>query len=489
MQHEIPSQEFAQLKKDSMSEDVEATGTNEDLPVSSNVDEPPQKNVANDRTENGRPPAEFKIGEVVYAADENDLIYEATIRRKLYGVNYQKKVVAGMVTSVEEANALLAQQELPVWHYFVHYHGWSVKWDRWTSASKIFVHSDASKALAKRLQEEYRKVRDELSGLAKGKRPRKVTAEELLPVWKSSMLKIYRAFELRQNQTEEEQAEAANDGIAIPNVVTAPHIELPVFTNNTNQCKGEDIRDAALHTELAFRKKGLTSLHIYGAFIPLPVTLKRILVDAWENITQCSSVPILPAKVSVKDALNLYIQRKGVELECATVDAELNDANASASAASLHDINANKQQWIDMIDGICQYFDETLPCHLLYAEELAQLHTMCADDETNIESYSEIYGCEHLLRLLTRLPALLLDNAAEQELRPILAKVNDFVRFMHKSDSLWALSYRPLNDAELGEKIKLEKMKDTKRKRDTKSDAMGDFSSEMGGKRQMTVPD
>lgn len=78
-------------------------------------------------------------------------------------------------------------------------------------------------------------------------------------------------------------------------------------------------------------------------------------------------------------------------------------------------------------------FDEALPDRLLYQEELPQLRVIDTVPEYSMTPFSELYGCEHLLRLFVRLPEMLAGELSEAEARPIIAKVNDFVRFLHKS--------------------------------------------------------
>jgi hypothetical protein len=87
------------------------------------------------------------------------------------------------------------------------------------------------------------------------------------------------------------------------------------------------------------------------------------------------------------------------------------------------------------------------------------------DDELlSKKSPFNIYGCEHLLRLFLRLPGVVLEEMGEEEARPILAKVNGVVQFLHQHQStIFVQSYRKLNAAELKEKQKLAKSKERKR--------------------------
>jgi len=67
----------------------------------------------------------------------------------------------------------------------------------------------------------------------------------------------------------------------------------------------------------------------------------------------------------------------------------------------------------------------------------------------------------NLQRLFTRLPDLVSDELSEAESRPIYAKVNDFVRFLHKNHgTMLAQPFRKMNDAEMKEKKRLLKIEE-----------------------------
>jgi hypothetical protein len=125
-----------------------------------------------------------------------------------------------------------------------------------------------------------------------------------------------------------------------------------------------------------------------------------------------------------------------------------------------------RQGWIDMANGIAMLFDEALQDRLLYQEEVPQLRVLDSIPAYSMTRYSEIYGCEHLLRLFVRLPGMLSDALTDAETRPILAKVNDLLRFLNKNQpTLFVQSCRKLNELELLEKQKIVKLENKKRKR------------------------
>ena len=70
---------------------------------------------------------EFQVYETVLARDKDGLLYEAVIRRSIWGIQQHCQVAVGMVNSHEETEQILDRQKSPSWHYFVHYSKWKVR--------------------------------------------------------------------------------------------------------------------------------------------------------------------------------------------------------------------------------------------------------------------------------------------------------------------------------------------------------------------------
>jgi MRG len=69
-----------------------------------------------------------------------------------------------------------------------------------------------------------------------------------------------------------------------------------------------------------------------------------------------------------------------------------------------------------------------------------------------------------LIRLFVKLPEMLEDRLSDVETRPLLAKVNDFIRFLDKNHGIvFTQSHRKLNDLELKEQQKQAKQGEKKR--------------------------
>ncbi|CAM9802988.1 unnamed protein product [Phaeothamnion confervicola] len=97
----------------------------------------------------------------------------------------------------------------------------------------------------------------------------------------------------------------------------------------------------------------------------------------------------------------------------------------------------------ELIDGLRVYFEKALGKILLYRQERAQYdHVTKASPGKDA---SQIYGCEHLLRLFVRLPALLAETAlSQQEVSQIQVKLAEFLRFLQKNQAEFFLAeYEP----------------------------------------------
>ena len=480
-------------------------------------------------------PPKFKVFQKIYARDNDGLVYEAVVRRCLYGPQYHKQVQLGMTLTEEEAVAQLQQNanELPdpTWHYFVHFNKWSAKFDRFVSQDDCFEATGAVKAYATKVQEEHTALRKSMMRKVTGKKLfQTVDGAEFLRAWRKKLDWIN--AEVKIGEELPSQPDASAEDAKKPGRPPKPH-KRP----NTSGWTA-----AAVTKELALRKKGLTQKRPpkEASTIALPFTLKKVLVEQWEIITQCDMVSCVPASVSVQGALDRYLQSKGVSVrnktlqkettrdgtpgpgscaavtrseatvapggfdaqeikqpepvEKAQVEKQAGDASTKGTVEKVSEAkpaepeevlntidmdakNRLDQEWMDVADGIALMFDEALAKRLLYQEELAQIQVLDALPDFADKRYSEIFGCEHLLRLFVRLPPLLTDSIPEDEARPIIAKVNDFIRFIYKNQTtLLSQSYRKLNEAERTAQHKLSKISGRKRKRLEESKALPAFA-------------
>ncbi|WZY67938.1 hypothetical protein YC2023_000178 [Brassica napus] len=147
--------------------------------------------------------------------------------------------------------------------------------------------------------------------------------------------------------------------------------------------------------------------------IQMPATLKKQLVDDWENVTQKDKVVKLPRSPTVDEILSKYLEIKTKK------DGMITDAVG------------------EILKGIRCYFDKALPMMLLYKRERQQYEEAIVDDI----SPSTVYGAEHLLRLFVKFPELFsYVNMEEETWSRMHQTLLDFLKFIQKNQSTFLLS-------------------------------------------------
>ena len=402
--------------------EVASRGEEDEIPAVVESDEPP-------------PPA-FQIGQRVMARDPDGLLYPAIVRRPIYGPHHHRPVHFGTVPTDKATNED-EDDEDPEWHYFVHYLKWNVKFDRWVSEPDLFEPTPSIQALSDYIWKEHKALQSALrqkptKGKTKGFQ--RIDGAEFLLAWGQRIRQIQADFEAGTLPLDKQD-----------------HVTPPPPPRRKAKPDGSSWTTAKKHKEASLRHQSLTHKRPtrLSNMIPLPLALKKILVDQWEIVCQCGNVSKLPAPLTVRHALQKYVASK----QTTALDASAMETDES-------------NDWNVMADGICQLFDEANRSRLLYREEIPQAHVLDTLDEYKGLKDSEIYGCEYLLRLFVRLPELLSDAMDEEESRTIVAKINDLVRFLQKNeDTLFQQMYRSMNEAELKEKQRLEKLAERKLKR------------------------
>jgi hypothetical protein len=168
----------------------------------------------------------------------------------------------------------------------------------------------------------------------------------------------------------------------------------------------------------------------------IPVLLKKYLVDDWTNVSVETCVPPpgriaegqsapalvapytkllrLPRPFSVSAIIAMFLEHKRTGILGAAA------AAPDESAAALF------QSYLDTLTGLRSYFNGALPTVLLYRQERAQLellrerlrsHNQTAAAQVQFAP-ANVYGVEHLVRLMVKLPGFLngvqLESQAEQ---------------------------------------------------------------------------
>ncbi len=489
----------------------------------------------------------------VYAKDETTgLLYPAMIRKAMWGpksgsslpvpallekANNNENNDAGSAdndTSIDRTNEGGIEEEddededehrtnpkLNCHHYYVHYMGWNVKWDRWVEECYLYDHSDSTKLLADKIQKQYDKVKPKKKG-------QKMSVSQINR-WMKKMVEV----ELEHRRLEREGAltssgdTSRSDTGKVEDARKTDSEEAAATTNGTNDKNDSNaakptatdekekpkdvakptVKEETLQKQAQLRARGLQlkRKRIHADRLHIPFTLKKILVEEWEVISQCGMLYDLPLKVSVRDALNSYLESKLVPMREKKVTENFNTSSSSEKEeddkmevdneidTEQPSVVDREKEWVNMVEGIALLFDQALPIHLLFEQERAQYGSLRRqilaqrriaayndqleamkmdgvngsvrdagasneDDQPSAESIdiktdattsseeskplpermSEIYGCEHLLRLFVRLPAVVAaatPSISEPDARRIFSKLGDLVRYIQKHQS------------------------------------------------------
>jgi len=468
------------------------------------------------------PEQKFQVRQKVYARDDkaSGVLYESVVRRAMWGL--REKKINVLLVNPDDPNALKLEDEDEeewCWHYFVHYQGWNVKWDRWVEEGSLYVANEASRELAALLKKELDKI---VKLQRKGGGGNDINViRRLMAQLEAEFREEERREELRKKGLLPPKADDDNAG-SDGNDEGDDNKDGDAADGDTLNNKkgdgadavaggGEDPKEPATSSgvtpkpkkktypkALLEKEKKLRKKHLEGKLwrkashaqkIVLPFTLKKVMVEEWELVTLCGMVPRLPSGVPIREALNRFLQNKLQQLgiafdgagdghrsaaencgggnrsseeekkdgDPADVSAELEAMeNAELEAMTEDDETAKKRrEWEEMVNGVAQLFDEALPVHLLYEQERMHHRVIMRSEILEGKLPSEIYGCEYLLRLMVQFPTLLLESGLpESDMRTILSKMNELLRFLQKHQSeLFNATYRKPEGKELKKRI------------------------------------
>jgi len=160
----------------------------------------------------------------------------------------------------------------------------------------------------------------------------------------------------------------------------------------------------------------------------IPGQLKKKLVNDWEQINRKQKLVVLPRQPSVSQILNEFLESKKAK-------------------------KPEQQKVVkEIMDGLKVYFDRALGTSLLYRFERPQYEEQVKNNGKD-QHMSDIYGAEHLLRLIVKLPSLFMHTTLDEDQISILQKnLGQFIVFLQKS-SYFGGDYSDPADPEYHSKV------------------------------------
>ncbi|KAJ6482144.1 MRG-domain-containing protein [Mycena vitilis] len=257
-------------------------------------------------------------------------------------------------------------------HYFVHYKGWKTTWDEWVPAARLLKDNEVNRILQKSLQKEA---------------PATAAAARAHPKASTSSNK---------------------DTISGTTASASTRAGTRKETGTRGTKRGRDDADGTRRPEMRLN---------------IPEQIKVKLVDDWETVTKDCKLVTLPRSPTVEELLKefeSYLKE--------TKPAHLKDPIGLAPT---------------VVSGLQVYFDRSLANHLLYRFERPQYTAIRSKYITgqNVvigqeKEMSEIYGAEHLLRMLVTLPTMIAQSSLDAESTDIVRDyVNELLAWMLQEQS------------------------------------------------------
>lgn len=101
---------------------------------------------------------------------------------------------------------------------------------------------------------------------------------------------------------------------------------------------------------------------------------------------------------------------------------------------------------VALVQGLRSYFNDILGLKLLYKLERAQHDQLVRESNASL---CDIYGGEHLLRLLVKLPGFLAASCIDEAHAAVVkSKLLDLARFLESNPDMFASTYRSIQTKE-----------------------------------------
>lgn len=280
--------------------------------------------------------------------------------------------------------------------YYLHYQGWNSKWDEWVGIDRIMEYNEENK---------FKKL--ELDQLTKKKKA--INNNEIIV---NATTKNHTNNKNKKESNKRKSSSATTTSGATAGTNNNKK-QKSASTSTTNNTSGNSGTTSNKSKQILSRLK-----------LNFPPELKHILVNDWEYITKDRKLVSLPSQYPINQILQDYKTYRTKQL------------TSNSDQLSI---------LIEILTGLEIYFNKSLSLILLYKYEHLQYLNFLKQNIINPQQdilQSNIYGVEHLLRLIISFPGLLSTTTMDGiSLSVLILELESLCRFIGDRLQLYQNNY------------------------------------------------
>ncbi|KAL2707127.1 Chromatin modification-related protein EAF3 [Kluyveromyces marxianus] len=277
--------------------------------------------------------------------------------------------------------------------YFIHYQGWKASWDEWVGLDRIRPYTEENLELKKSLVEQAKAKAASANASASAGSGSNASAKRVGKK-KIGVRRVGRPSK-KDKELERRALSENSPGLSETSKSSGTGSGTPGTPG-----AGLDRKSASPppNSKSPPQMALLNKRSHPKIYIKIPIALRSVLVDDWENVTKDRQLVQLPSSHPLDEILHQFY------------------TDMAGSLASPVD----QAQLSEFINGIKLYFNLSLGKLLLYRLERIQFADLLKKYPN--KQPTQVYGTVHLLRLITLLPEMIESSNVDDQTAKIIVK-------------------------------------------------------------------